>query len=164
MLAYSSFPRQQVTIYTNNRALKNPIGLFKQTCSKELHLQTLQQLNFTRRMWQYAAENIVCAQAGPPLSRMAGWKRVCNQTWNALRNACGTVLTDGVRCGLYYRRRNEGANSTSPVNVVAAMPGTDYRGVIGETRFDSAGDLVHRFISLYDFKGGNKSLISMNEM
>ena len=49
------------------------------------------------------------------------------------------------------------ANSTDAAKVLAAMPNTDYKGVIGDTRFDDKGDLKHGVISLYDFKDGKKT-------
>jgi len=44
------------------------------------------------------------------------------------------------------------------------MPSTDYHGVIGETTFDSHGDLKHGVISLYDYKGGKKTLLDVVKM
>jgi branched-chain amino acid transport system substrate-binding protein len=52
------------------------------------------------------------------------------------------------------------ANSTDPAKIVAAMPATDYKGIIGETAFDAKGDLKHGVISLYGYKDGKKTLIS----
>jgi branched-chain amino acid transport system substrate-binding protein len=56
------------------------------------------------------------------------------------------------------------AGSTDPAKIVAVMPGTDYKGVIGETTFDSKGDLKHGVISLYDYKGGKKTLLDVVKM
>jgi branched-chain amino acid transport system substrate-binding protein len=56
------------------------------------------------------------------------------------------------------------ANSTDPAKILAAMPTTDYKGVIGETTFDSHGDLQHGVISLYDYKGGKKTLLDVVKM
>jgi branched-chain amino acid transport system substrate-binding protein len=56
------------------------------------------------------------------------------------------------------------ANSTDPAKILAAMPNTDYKGVIGETTFDSKGDLQHGVISLYDYKGGKKTLLDVVKM
>jgi branched-chain amino acid transport system substrate-binding protein len=56
------------------------------------------------------------------------------------------------------------AKSTDPVKIVAAMPATDYKGVIGETTFDSKGDLKHGVISLYGYKDGKKALLDVVKM
>ena len=37
-------------------------------------------------------------------------------------------------------------------------------GVIGETTFDSKGDLKHGVISLYDYKAGKKTLLDVVKM
>jgi hypothetical protein len=44
------------------------------------------------------------------------------------------------------------------------MPATDYKGVIGETTFDSKGDLQHGVISLYNYKAGKKTLLDVVKM
>jgi branched-chain amino acid transport system substrate-binding protein len=56
------------------------------------------------------------------------------------------------------------ANSTDPAKILAAMPSTDYKGVIGETTFDSKGDLQHGVISLYNYKSGKKTLLDVVKM
>jgi branched-chain amino acid transport system substrate-binding protein len=56
------------------------------------------------------------------------------------------------------------ANSTDPAKILAAMPATDYKRVIGETTFDSKGDLQHGVISLYNYKGGKKTLLDVVKM
>jgi branched-chain amino acid transport system substrate-binding protein len=56
------------------------------------------------------------------------------------------------------------AHSTDPVKILAAMPSTNYSGVIGTTTFDSHGDLQHGVISLYDFKAGKKTLLDVVKM
>ena len=54
------------------------------------------------------------------------------------------------------------SNSADPAKILAAMPATNYSGVIGTTTFDSKGDLQHGVISLY--KGGKKSLLDEVKM
>jgi branched-chain amino acid transport system substrate-binding protein len=49
-------------------------------------------------------------------------------------------------------------NSIDAAKILAAMSTTDYKGVIGETQFDSHGDLRHGVISLYDYVGGRQTL------
>ena len=56
------------------------------------------------------------------------------------------------------------ANSTDPAKILAAMPSTDYKGVIGETQFDSKGDLKTPVISLYHYADGKKTLLDIVKM
>jgi branched-chain amino acid transport system substrate-binding protein len=56
------------------------------------------------------------------------------------------------------------ANSTNPAKILAAMPSTNYKGVIGETTFDSKGDLQHGVISVFYYKKGEKTLIDVMKM
>jgi branched-chain amino acid transport system substrate-binding protein len=53
------------------------------------------------------------------------------------------------------------ANSTDPAKVLAEMPSTDFKGVIGETVFDAHGDLKHGAISLYTYQNGKKKLLDV---
>ncbi|MDI9690587.1 branched-chain amino acid ABC transporter substrate-binding protein, partial [Burkholderia cenocepacia] len=48
--------------------------------------------------------------------------------------------------------------------VLAAMPATDYRGVIGETSFTPQGDLKHGAISVFTYKSGRKALLDIVRM
>ena len=41
------------------------------------------------------------------------------------------------------------AQSIDKAKILAEMPSTDYTGVIGETTFDSKGNLRHGVVSLY---------------
>ncbi|MBV8259584.1 MAG: ABC transporter substrate-binding protein [Paraburkholderia sp.] len=56
------------------------------------------------------------------------------------------------------------AKSTDHAKVLAQIPSTDYKGVMGETTFDSKGDLKHGVISLYNYKGGKKTLLDVVKM
>jgi branched-chain amino acid transport system substrate-binding protein len=56
------------------------------------------------------------------------------------------------------------ANSIEPPKVLAAMPSTDYTGVIGHIAFDDKGDLKEGAITLYDFKDGKKAVLDVVKM
>ncbi|MFP3246132.1 MAG: ABC transporter substrate-binding protein, partial [Paraburkholderia sp.] len=56
------------------------------------------------------------------------------------------------------------ANSTDPAKILAAMPTTDYNGVIGQTTFDAKGDLKHGVITLYTYQSGKKTLLDVVKM
>jgi branched-chain amino acid transport system substrate-binding protein len=51
------------------------------------------------------------------------------------------------------------AKSTKAADILAAMPSTDYKGVLGRIRFDNHGDLKDGAISLYRYKNGKRTLI-----
>jgi branched-chain amino acid transport system substrate-binding protein len=55
------------------------------------------------------------------------------------------------------------AQSTEPAKILAAMPATNHQGVLGETQFDSNGDLRHGVISLYRYVGGKQALLDVVE-
>ena len=48
--------------------------------------------------------------------------------------------------------------------LLAAMPATDYRGVIGETSFTPQGDLKHGAISVFTYRSGRKALLDIVRM
>jgi branched-chain amino acid transport system substrate-binding protein len=56
------------------------------------------------------------------------------------------------------------ANSIEAPKVLAAMPSTDYNGVIGHIAFDDKGDLKEGAITLYDFKDGKKAVLDVVKM
>ncbi|HTI16971.1 MAG TPA: branched-chain amino acid ABC transporter substrate-binding protein [Trinickia sp.] len=51
------------------------------------------------------------------------------------------------------------ASSTAPDKILAAMPATNYEGVLGLTQFDSKGDLRNGTISLYKYVDGKQSFL-----
>ncbi len=73
------------------------------------------------------------------------------------RNARLDWIDDTPACFLSTRSRH-------PAKVLAAMPATDYRGVIGETSFTPQGDLKHGAISVFTYKGGRKALLDIVRM
>ena len=56
------------------------------------------------------------------------------------------------------------ANSVDAAKVLAVMPSTDYKGVIGETSFTAQGDLKHGVISVFSYKDGKKILLDIVRM
>ncbi|WP_042309028.1 branched-chain amino acid ABC transporter substrate-binding protein [Paraburkholderia terrae] len=106
-----------------------------------------------------AANNIVCSQAGGDIAKMPGgaafqakyksrFGHVVEYDAPFAYDAVNIIADAMVRAG-----------STDPSKILAAMPATHYRGVIGETSFDSKGDLQHGVISLYRYIGGKKTLL-----
>ncbi|MCI0152116.1 branched-chain amino acid ABC transporter substrate-binding protein [Paraburkholderia sediminicola] len=111
-----------------------------------------------------ATDNIVCSQAGLALEKMAGGKAFEAKYEKRFGRPIlydAPFTYDAVLIVVDAMKR---ANSTDPAKVLAAMPGTDYRGVTGETTFDPKGDLQHGAISLYDYRGGKKTLLDVTKM
>jgi branched-chain amino acid transport system substrate-binding protein len=44
------------------------------------------------------------------------------------------------------------------------MPSTNYPGLIGNIAFDQKGDMKEGVITIYDFKGGKKSVLDIMKM
>jgi branched-chain amino acid transport system substrate-binding protein len=110
-----------------------------------------------------AADNVICSIAGAPLLKMTegpafverykrrfGYAPVLNSPF--AYDAVG-VIVDAMKR----------AQSTEPAKILAAMPATDYHGVLGQTQFDSKGDLRHGVISLYKYVDGKQALLSVVE-
>jgi branched-chain amino acid transport system substrate-binding protein len=110
-----------------------------------------------------AADNVICSIAGAPLMKMPegpafverykkrfGYAPVLNSPF--AYDAVG-IIVDAMKR----------AQSTEPAKILAAMPATDYRGVLGETQFDSKGDLKHGVISLYKYVDGKQALLGVVE-
>jgi branched-chain amino acid transport system substrate-binding protein len=111
-----------------------------------------------------ATDNIVCSEAGMALEKMAGGKAFeakYEKRFGQPIQIYAPFTYDAVYIIADAMKR---ANSTDPAKILAAMPTTDYKGVIGETTFDSHGDLQHGVISLYDYKGGKKTLLDVVKM
>jgi branched-chain amino acid transport system substrate-binding protein len=111
-----------------------------------------------------AADNIVCSQAGQDIDQMPGGKAftaLYQKRFNQPIQLYAPAAYDAVYIIVEAMKR---ANSTDPAKIVAAMPATNYKGVIGETTFDAKGDLTHGIVSLYSFKGGKRTLIDSVRM
>ncbi|AJK44734.1 branched-chain amino acid ABC transporter substrate-binding protein [Burkholderia plantarii] len=111
-----------------------------------------------------ASANVVCSQAGAALEKMPGgseFEAKYQKRFGQPIQIYSPFTYDAVYIIVDAMKR---ANSTDPAKILAAMPATDYKGVIGETVFDSKGDLKHGVISLYDYKGGKKTFLDQVKM
>jgi branched-chain amino acid transport system substrate-binding protein len=112
-----------------------------------------------------ATDNVVCSEAGRSLEKMgkAGeeFQAKFQKRFGVPIQIYAPFTYDAVYIIVDAMKR---ANSTDPAKILAAMPSTDYHGVIGETQFDAHGDLKHGVISLYDYKGGKKTLLNEVKM
>ncbi|WP_028201958.1 branched-chain amino acid ABC transporter substrate-binding protein [Paraburkholderia nodosa] len=111
-----------------------------------------------------ATDNIVCSQAGMAVERMNGGAAFAAKYQKRFGHPIefdAPFTYDAVYIVVDAMKR---ANSTDHAKVLAQIPGTDYKGVIGETTFDSKGDLKHGVISLYNYKAGKKTLLDVVKM
>jgi branched-chain amino acid transport system substrate-binding protein len=108
-----------------------------------------------------ATDNVVCSEAGRSLEKMgkAGdeFQAKYKARFGVPIQIYAPFTYDAVYIIVDAMKR---ANSTDPAKILAAMPSTDYKGVIGETQFDAHGDLKHGVISLYHYKDGKKTLLN----
>jgi len=108
-----------------------------------------------------ATENVVCSEAGRSLEKMGKAGEEFQAKFKARFGVPIQIYApftyDAVYIIVDAMKR---AQSTDPAKILAAMPSTDYKGVIGETTFDAHGDLKHGVISLYHYKDGKKTLLN----
>ncbi|HTI16643.1 MAG TPA: branched-chain amino acid ABC transporter substrate-binding protein [Trinickia sp.] len=111
-----------------------------------------------------AADNVICSQAGRYFEKMDGGKDFeakYVKRFNQPIQLYAPYTYDAVYIIVDAMKR---ANSTEPAKILAAMPATDHKGIIGETAFDAKGDLQHGVISLFGYKDGQKTLIEEAKM
>ncbi|KWE47728.1 branched chain amino acid ABC transporter substrate-binding protein [Burkholderia ubonensis] len=111
-----------------------------------------------------AADNVVCSEAGIALEKMPGGAAFAKRyeaRYHQPLQVYAPFSYDAVYIIVDAMKR---ANSTSAAKVLAAMPATDYRGVIGETSFTPQGDLKHGAISVYSYQAGKKVLLDVVRM
>jgi branched-chain amino acid transport system substrate-binding protein len=112
-----------------------------------------------------ASSNVVCSEAGRSIVKMGdagkAFQTRFEQRFNAPIQIYAPFTYDAVYIIVDAMKR---ANSTDPAKILAAMPGTNYKGIIGTTQFDEHGDLKHGVISIYDYKGGKKTFLTEVQM
>lgn len=105
-----------------------------------------------------ASDKVICSVGGESIQKMPGGAAFMAKYQKRFGVPVGITAPlsyDAVYIVVDAMKR---ANSTDSGKILAAMPGTDYQGVIGETKFDSKGDLQHGLISIYDYTAGKKTL------
>ncbi|WP_449180594.1 branched-chain amino acid ABC transporter substrate-binding protein [Trinickia sp. YCB016] len=111
-----------------------------------------------------AADNIVCSEAGMALEKMPGgveFARKYEARFHQPLQVYAPFAYDAVYIIVDAMKR---ANSVDAAKVLAAMPSTDYKGVIGETTFTAQGDLKHGVISVFSYKDDKKILLDVVRM
>jgi len=111
-----------------------------------------------------AIDNIVCSEAGLALSKMekgADFEKKYQARFNTPVQIYAPFTYDAVNVIIDAMKR---ANSTDPAKILAAMPATNYNGVIGNIAFDDKGDLKQGSITLYNYKDKKKSVLDVVKM
>ncbi|MFM0282333.1 branched-chain amino acid ABC transporter substrate-binding protein [Paraburkholderia sediminicola] len=111
-----------------------------------------------------AVQNLVCSEAGLALSKMdkgADFEKKYVDRFHTPVQIYAPFTYDAVYVIVDAMKR---ANSIEAPKVLAAMPSTDYNGVIGHIAFDDKGDLKESAITLYDFKDGKKAVLDVVKM
>lgn len=111
-----------------------------------------------------AVTNIICSEAGLALSRMeqgADFDKRYQARFNAPVQIYAPFTYDAVMVVVDAMKR---ANSTEPAAILAEMPKTNYKGVIGNIAFDEKGDMKEGTITLYEYKDKKKSVLDVVKM
>jgi branched-chain amino acid transport system substrate-binding protein len=111
-----------------------------------------------------AVTNIICSEAGLALSKMeAGddFQKRYQARFNAPVQIYAPFTYDAVMVVVDAMKR---ANSSEPAAILAEMPKTNYKGVIGNIAFDEKGDMKEGTITLYEYKDKKKSVLDVVKM
>ena len=111
-----------------------------------------------------AIGNVTCSEAGLALSRMPKGQDFDKRYVARFRtpiDAYAPFTYDAVYVIYAAMKR---ANSTERTKILAAMPSTQYDGVIGHIAFDPHGDLKDAAITIYQFKGKKKTVMDVIKM
>ncbi|PLQ01438.1 branched-chain amino acid ABC transporter substrate-binding protein [Cupriavidus pauculus] len=111
-----------------------------------------------------AVSNIICSEAGLALSKMetgADFEKRYQARFNSPVQIYAPFTYDAVMVVVDAMKR---ANSTDPAAILAEMPKTNYKGVIGNIAFDEKGDMKEGTITLYEYKDKKKSVLDVVKM
>lgn len=106
-----------------------------------------------------AADDVICSIAGAPLAKMPKGPAFTERYEK--RFGTHPVLNSPFAYDAVYVivEAMKRAGSTAHDKILAAMPATNYQGVLGQAQFDAKGDLLHGMISLYKYVGGKQTLL-----
>lgn len=111
-----------------------------------------------------AARNVVCSEAGMPISRMSQGAAF-NAKYQA-RFGRPLVLYAPFTYDAVYVIVDamKHSNSLDPSKILDAIHKTDYVGITGHIMFDAKGDITEPAISIFDFKDNKKTLLDVVKM
>ena len=111
-----------------------------------------------------AVKNIVCSEAGMSLSKMAKGAEFAKKFEARFKTPIQVYAPftyDAVYVIVDAMKR---AKSTKADAILAAMPATNYNGLIGNIAFDSKGDMKEGVITLYQFGNKKKEVLDVMKM
>jgi branched-chain amino acid transport system substrate-binding protein len=111
-----------------------------------------------------AIGNVVCSEAGLALSKMPKGREFDSRytaRYKVPIDAYAPFAYDAIYVIYDAMKR---ANSTDRTKVLAAMPATQYEGVIGKIAFDGRGDLKDAAITIYQFRDKKKTVMDVIRM
>jgi branched-chain amino acid transport system substrate-binding protein len=111
-----------------------------------------------------AIGNIICSDAAPALSQMTQgpeFEKKYEARYHIPIQYCAPGSYDAIHVIVEAMKR---ANSTDPAKILAAMPATNYDGVIGHIAFTPTGDLQQVSITIYNYKDGKKNVLDAIKM
>jgi branched-chain amino acid transport system substrate-binding protein len=107
-----------------------------------------------------AVNNVACSEVGLPLDRMPGGKTFEEKYVKRFGHpieAYAPYAYDSVYVIVDAMKR---AGSTDAAAILAAVPATNYHGVIGDISFDKHGDLSRGTISMFRYVNGKKAFMT----
>lgn len=108
-----------------------------------------------------AINNVICSEAAMALAKMeAGpeFQKKYKERFNMEVDIYAPFSYDAVYVIVDAIKR---ANSVEPAKILAAVPQTQMKGLIGNITFDGKGDLKESVITLYDYKDKKKSVLDI---
>lgn len=111
-----------------------------------------------------AISNVICSEAGLALSKMEQgetFKKHYEERFGVPVQIYAPFTYDAVMVIVDAMKR---ANSIDPQKILAELPKTSYKGLIGNIAFDEKGDMKESTITLYDFKDGKKVVLDIVKM
>jgi len=111
-----------------------------------------------------AVSNIICSEAGLALSKMeqgAEFEKRYEARFKSPVQIYAPFTYDAVMVIVDAMKR---ANSTDPAAILAEMPKTNYKGLIGNIAFDEKGDMKEGTITLYEYKDKKKTVLDVVKM
>lgn len=105
---------------------------------------------------------VVCAEAGGVTAEgeaaLNAWKERYKKAFGQDVKLYAPYVYDATMLMVAAMQR---ADSTSPAKYLPELQKTDYNGVTGKIAFDERGDIKDGALTLYTFKGGERSLIAV---
>lgn len=101
-------------------------------------------------------DNVVCAQAGIPMSRMTGadtWKKAYDTQFPGAFRLYSPYTYDATHVLVDAMKR---ANSVDPKVYLSKLMETNYRGITSQIAFDATGDMKNANITFNVFRSGTR--------